>query len=129
VLGKVFSGKDLAQERANLRVLESTYGLRLGTHVRYVNTDRLVHCHNKMVLVDGDGVLVSSQNWSNAAVSENREAGLWLRHRGISAYLRSIFESDWKSAVRDPGGHEPESIRPEALRGGRFVRVMAGDYV
>jgi phosphatidylserine/phosphatidylglycerophosphate/cardiolipin synthase-like enzyme len=129
VLGKIFSPKDLTKERANLKELESRYGLELGTHIRYVNTDRLVHCHNKLVLIDGDGVLVGSQNWSNAAVSENREAGLWLRHRDVSAYLRGIFESDWKTAVRDPGGRRPESIHPEALRGGRFVRVMAGDYV
>ena len=129
VLGKIFGGKDLAKERANLTELESKYGLELGAHIRYVNTGRLVHCHNKMVLIDGDGVLVSSQNWSNAAVSENREAGLWLRHHDISAYLRSIFESDWKTAVQDPGGRQPESIRADALRSGRFIRVMAGDYV
>ena len=128
VLGKVFGPQDLTKERANLRELESRYGLELGKHIRYINTNRFVHCHNKMVLVDGDGVLVGSQNWSNAAVSENREAALWLRHRDISAYLRSIFESDWKSAARDPGGDRPESVRPEALRSGRFVRVMAGDY-
>ena len=128
VLGKIFSSQDLTKERANLEELESKYGLELGKHIRYVNTDRFVHCHNKMVLIDGDGVLVGSQNWSNAAVSENREAALWLRHRDISAYLRGIFESDWKSAARDPGGDRPASVRPEALRSGRFVRVMAGDY-
>ena len=129
VLGKVFGGSDLEQERRNLRELKARYGLELGANIRYINTDRLVHCHNKMVLVDGDGVLVSSQNWSNAAVTENREAGLWLRHRDISTYLRSIFESDWQSAVRDPGGRGPEAVAPGTVRRGRFVKVMAGDYV
>ena len=87
VLGKVFSAADLEKERANLKELKTKYGLALGTNIRYVNTDRLVHCHNKTILIDGDRVLVSSQNWSNAAVSENREAGLWLKHPGIAAYL------------------------------------------
>jgi phosphatidylserine/phosphatidylglycerophosphate/cardiolipin synthase-like enzyme len=129
VLGKIFSRADLPKERANLRELKSRYGLELGRHIRYINTDRFVHCHNKMVLIDGDGVLVSSQNWSNAAVSENREAGLWLRHRDLSAYLKRIFESDWRTAVQDPGGQQPEAIRTAALRSGQFIRVMAGDYV
>ena len=128
VLGKIFSRNDLRKERANLRELETKYGLQLGRHIRYVNTDRLVHCHNKMVLIDRDGVLVSSQNWSNAAVTENREAGLWFRHRGLSAYLRQIFESDWRTAVRDPTTRRPDAIGPEALRRARFVKVMAGDY-
>jgi phosphatidylserine/phosphatidylglycerophosphate/cardiolipin synthase-like enzyme len=129
VLGKVFGRSALEQERENLAELEARYGLELGRNIRYINTGRFVHCHNKMVLIDGDGVLVSSQNWSNAAVTENREAGLWLRHRDISTYLRGIFESDWQSAVLDPGGRQPDSIRPDALRRGRFVKVMAGDYV
>lgn len=129
VLGKIFSAKDLTKERANLKVLATKYGLKLGTHIRYINTDRFVHCHNKMILVDGNGVLISSQNWSNAAVSENREAGLWLKHRGIASYFRKIFESDWKTAVKDPGGKRKRAIGPEAVRRGRFVKVMAGDYV
>ncbi len=129
VLGKIFSRADLPKERANLAELRARYGLKLGTHIRYIDTDRLVHCHNKTILIDGIGVLVGSQNWSNAAVSENREAGLWLRQRGIAAYLQAIFESDWRTAVKDPGGARAEAVPAAALRSGRFIRVMAGDYV
>jgi phosphatidylserine/phosphatidylglycerophosphate/cardiolipin synthase-like enzyme len=81
-----------------------------------------------MVLVDGTGVLVSSQNWSNAAVSENREAGLLFNHKGIRDYFAAIFESDWSSAMKDPGGDKPESVGPETVRAGGFIRVAAGDY-
>ena len=115
-------------EEANLTELASTYRLKIGKHIRYINTDRFVHCHNKLILVDGAGVLVSSQNWSNAAVSENREAGVWLEHKGIAGYFQKIFESDWNTAVKDPTGKSPDAIEPEALREGSFVRVMAGDY-
>ncbi len=128
VLGKVFNAKDLPKEHANLDVLKQKFGLALGKHIRFVDTTRFVHCHNKMILIDGKGVLISSQNWSNAAVSENREAGLWLEHRGIRDYFARIFEDDWSTAAKTPGGDGPEVISAETLREGGFVRVMAGDY-
>jgi phosphatidylserine/phosphatidylglycerophosphate/cardiolipin synthase-like enzyme len=87
-----------------------------------------VHCHNKMVLVDGNGVVISSQNWSNAAVSENREAGLLLEHKRGRDYFGAIFESDWSTPRKDPGGDQPEVLARESLRTGAFLRVMAGDY-
>ena len=64
---------------------------------RYAETTRFVRCHTKMVLVDGNGVVISSQNWSNAAMSENREAGLLLEHKRSRDYFGAIFESDWST--------------------------------
>ena len=78
ILGKLFNKKELPKEQENLDLLKSKYQLTLGKNIRYIDTTRFVHCHNKMVLVDGKGVLVSSQNWSNSAVAKNREAGVWL---------------------------------------------------
>jgi phosphatidylserine/phosphatidylglycerophosphate/cardiolipin synthase-like enzyme len=129
LLGKLFNKGDLPKERANLKVLKTKFGLKLGTNIRYINTDTFVHCHNKLILVDSDGVLVSSQNWSNAAVSENREAGLWFEHRGIANYFRAIFEHDWKIGFKDPADTaSPESVGPETVRRGGFIRVEAGDF-
>ena len=96
-------------------------------HIRFVDETRFVHLHNKLILIDGDGVLVSSQNWSNAAVSENREAGLLLEHRSINGYFRKIFESDWSTASKKLKG-APEALAPHAVTPGKFVRVMAGDF-
>lgn len=128
VLGKVFSKKDLPKEQENLELLAKHFKLKIQKNIRFINTRRLVHCRNKLILIDGDGVLVSSQNWSNAAVTQNREAGLWLRHAGIARYFRGIFETDWDTAVTDPGGKEPETASPETVAQGGFIRVMAGDY-
>jgi phosphatidylserine/phosphatidylglycerophosphate/cardiolipin synthase-like enzyme len=128
VLGKVFSASDLAREREMLLRLEQVCGLKLGRNVRYVNTQRLVHCHNKMVLVDGSGVLVSSQNWSKAAVWENREAGLYFQHKGVCGYFTRIFETDWKDAFRQLPAPPAESLTPHDLAGGGYVRVDPGDY-
>jgi phosphatidylserine/phosphatidylglycerophosphate/cardiolipin synthase-like enzyme len=129
VLGKVFGPAELASERYNLKELKARYGLELGRNVRYIDSDRFLHCHNKLLLIDGKGVLVGSQSWSNAALAENREASLWLEHRGVAAYFSQIFDSDWKTAQHDPGSRLPTSVPEAALKSGRFVRVMAGDYV
>jgi phosphatidylserine/phosphatidylglycerophosphate/cardiolipin synthase-like enzyme len=127
VLGKIFSKKDVPKEKANLKELAGKFGLKLGTNIRYVDETRFVHLHNKLILIDDDGVLVSSQNWSNAAVSENREAGLLLQHKTINGYFKKIFESDWSTASKKLKG-APESLAPHAVTPGKFVRVMAGDF-
>jgi phosphatidylserine/phosphatidylglycerophosphate/cardiolipin synthase-like enzyme len=128
ILGKIFSRKDLEKERKNLDNLSATYGLKLGRNIRYIDTSRFVHCHNKMVLIDGKGVLVSSQNWSRSAVWQNREAGVLLEHAGICDYFTRIFESDWSTALKQLPGVGPETVAPETLRSGKFIRVEPGDY-
>ena len=72
-----------------------------------------------MIIVDGDGVLVSSQNWSDFAVSKNREAGVWLRHAEIAGYFASIFEHDWADAFQELPDDEgvPEMLTSRSLNG------------
>lgn len=77
--------------------------------------------------MDSDEAFVSSQNWSNAAVSENREAGLWLQHRGIANYFRAIFEDDWATGFKTLSAG-PAVVGPEAVKRGNFMRVDAGDF-
>ncbi|MFN0192560.1 MAG: phospholipase D-like domain-containing protein [Aestuariivirga sp.] len=129
ILGKIFDRSDLPKERENLKRLEDEYGLKLGPNIRYIDTSRLVHCHNKMVLVDGKGVLVSSQNWSHSAVTKNREAGLWLSHKSICTYFTGIFETDWKTARQTLEAPPAAMMMPkEAMKAGGFVRVERADY-
>jgi phosphatidylserine/phosphatidylglycerophosphate/cardiolipin synthase-like enzyme len=129
ILGKIFSRADLDKEHENLALLAERYDLHLDANIRYINTDRLVHCHNKMIIVDGAGVLVSSQNWSDFAVTKNREAGVWLPHREIAHYFEEIFDVDWGTAFRRPEDmFGAEEIRRDALRDGGFVKVERADY-
>jgi hypothetical protein len=74
--------------------------------------------------------LISSQNWSDSAVSKNRKAGLWLRHSEIAGYFADIFEYDWAAAFHTPGekAGTPEALTPQSLQGGGFIRVERADY-
>ena len=128
VLGKLFDAEDIKNEKQNLALLASIYGLKLGTHIRFIDTTRFVHCHNKMILVDGNTVLVSSQNWSDSAVRKNREAGILLTHKPIATYFTKIFESDWSTGIKKVPIPAKKKLKPETLARGGFVRVVPADY-
>ena len=107
------------------------HGFEMGGDVRLLNPDHFVHCHNKLIVVDGKRVLVGSQNWSDFAVGKNREASLLIDHPGVANYFAAIFAADWATGV-DPseGVDEVLAFGTEALGGGGSpkVRVTAGDY-
>lgn len=128
VLGKLFEAKDVPKEKLNLKHLKDTYGLTLGANIRFINEDRFVHCHNKMIIVDGATVLVSSQNWSDSAVSKNREAGILLTNKPIASYFAKIFESDWATAASKVPSPGAKTIGPETVRKGGYIQVAAADY-
>jgi phosphatidylserine/phosphatidylglycerophosphate/cardiolipin synthase-like enzyme len=128
VLGKIFGPDDLKKEQKNIDLLRTKFGLKLGKNIRFVNTDRLVHCHNKMIIIDGQQVLISSQNWSDSAVSKNREAGLLLTHKGIARYFSGIFETDWTSAKPKLPTFGPARVELATVQQGGFVPVVPADY-
>jgi phosphatidylserine/phosphatidylglycerophosphate/cardiolipin synthase-like enzyme len=128
ILGKIFSSKDVKKERENLANIKKNFKLQLDTNIRFIDTKRFVHCHNKLIIVDNKAVLVSSQNWSNTGVGTNREAGVLMHYPEIARYYSKIFESDWSTAQKALPTPKPETITPEALVRGNFIEVSAGDY-
>ncbi len=50
--------------------------------------------HNKGVIAD-DSVLVSSINWADASVFQNREVGLIVSSPSVSRYFADFFWRDW----------------------------------
>ncbi|WP_185732376.1 phospholipase D-like domain-containing protein [Burkholderia sp. Bp8963] len=56
---------------------------------------RQANVHNKGIVVDGDKVMVSSQNWSADGTLRNRDAGLIIYHADAAAYFQQIFLHDW----------------------------------
>ena len=128
ILGKIFSASDFKKEQENVANLKQNFGLVLDQNIRYIDTKRFVHCHNKLIIVDGTDVLISSQNWSSTGVGNNREGGVLMHYPDIAQYYSTIFESDWSTAqtrIPRPGA---ATIVPEALTRGRFVKVVAADY-
>jgi phosphatidylserine/phosphatidylglycerophosphate/cardiolipin synthase-like enzyme len=129
ILGKLFGPADVKKEKENVANLAENFGLKLGDNIRYIDLKRFVHCHNKLVVVDGAAALVSSQNWSETGVGSNREAGVLVRYPAVVRYYAEIFESDWGTASKTI--QQPKSggtVTPKALARGGFVRVSAADY-
>jgi phosphatidylserine/phosphatidylglycerophosphate/cardiolipin synthase-like enzyme len=52
--------------------------------------------HNKGIIVDGQTVLVSSQNWSVAGTLHNRDAGVIIANSDAAQYFQHIFFHDWQ---------------------------------
>ncbi len=51
--------------------------------------------HNKGVIIDGESVLVSSINWGDNAILQNREMGLVLHSAAIASVYEDSFWEDW----------------------------------
>ncbi len=129
LLGKLFNDAALTKEKENLKNIADKYDLKINRNIRYVDTTRFVHCHNKLIIIDGKTVLVSSQNWSRAAVLDNREAGLLFDHKGVAGYFTDIFEADWEVGQKKLPPHiKSGGATPEMLRRGGFIEVAAADY-
>ncbi|MFW9831950.1 MAG: phospholipase D-like domain-containing protein [Candidatus Thorarchaeota archaeon] len=67
-----------------------------GVQVAFTNQTYFGWTHNKGVIADGQSVLISSINWSNESVSENREAGVIISHTGVANYFAQVFQWDWE---------------------------------
>lgn len=129
ILGKTFDIADFEKEKKNVANMKKAFGLKLDENIRYIDLKRFVHCHNKLIVVDEEDVLISSQNWSRTGVGSNREAGVLMRFPDIALYYAEIFESDWSTALKSiPKPKKTQSVSPEAVAKGRFLEVRAADY-
>jgi phosphatidylserine/phosphatidylglycerophosphate/cardiolipin synthase-like enzyme len=126
ILAKGFDGG--VAVAAAFAALTKEHRLKVGTHLRLLNPKHFDHLHNKLILVDGSRVLISSQNWSNSAVSENREAGLLMDSPRLAEYYGAIFESDWADALQKAPKPRPARRTTEALVAGAVGPADRGDY-
>jgi phosphatidylserine/phosphatidylglycerophosphate/cardiolipin synthase-like enzyme len=51
--------------------------------------------HNKGIIVDGRMVLISSINYSDGSITENREAGVIIENEDVAQYYQEIYDFDW----------------------------------
>lgn len=126
IIARPIGADNVPKTMNEMSTLENTYGF----DVRLLSK-QFVHCHNKLIVVDGSSVLISSQNWSDFAVTKNREAGVIVYDKEIAKYYQKIFDADW--TMSDEPIEEAVSLSPvlnlEAFgaQPGRFVRIDAGD--
>ena len=128
ILGKLFDAKAVEKEKANIAHIKKTFGLALGKNIRFINTSLFVHCHNKLIIVDNKTVLISSQNWSDSAVSKNREAGVIIEYPELTKYYTGIFNYDWETAQKKIPTVGKPTIAQESVAKGTFIKVSPADY-
>ncbi len=83
----------------------------------------LGHCHNKYVSVDNEVVQVSSINWSNNSVVNNREAGAIVKNTNVAAFFKTVFDFDWANSETPVGFTQPVSLvspKPGGIADGSF---------
>jgi len=51
--------------------------------------------HNKGIIVDGRIVLISSINYSDGSISENREAGVIIENENVAQWYQEVYDFDW----------------------------------
>lgn len=47
------------------------------------------------MIIDNKTVLISSINWNEQSVRENREAGVLVENKDVASYYATVFLSDW----------------------------------
>jgi hypothetical protein len=84
--------KIIMSEFEKVGYLEQLQGLGLDVvdNVKIQN-----NVHNKGIIVDGQAVLVSSQNWSTDGTLYNRDAGVIIHNARAAQYFQTIFLHDW----------------------------------
>jgi phosphatidylserine/phosphatidylglycerophosphate/cardiolipin synthase-like enzyme len=129
VLGQPFPNDDYEQNVQRIRDLGPNFGLFLGEHVKLINHKHFVHCHNKLIILDEETVLVGSQNWSTAAVTKNREMSLLVRYPELARYYQTIFDLDWDTGLDDFPDPDTTFFAPAAFAAGGLVRLNIGDFI
>jgi hypothetical protein len=95
---------------------------------------RLANTHTKGIIADGERVLVGSQNWSQAALTVNRDASLLFDDEEIAGYYAKVFEEDWARSGKltdpPPAGALPHArIAEGPSPPDGFQRMTLGQYL
>ena len=61
----------------------------------YTNLSLFTNVHNKGMIVDNTSVLISSINWNENSVLNNRESGMIIQNKDLAAYFAEVFWFDW----------------------------------
>lgn len=59
------------------------------------------YIHNKGMLADDNRVLISSINWNQNSVMNNRETAVGITGTEINSHYKELFERDWESSKKN----------------------------
>ena len=93
--------------------------------------DRYSYVHNKYAIIDGEKVVVTSENWtgtnlSNAGNKGNRGWGAVVTSSGYAAYMETYFSNDWNGS--DVGSFT-EKVGSVTAWSGKKSDTQIEDYV
>ncbi len=74
----------------------------IGADVVFMNLTSIRFLHNKGIIVDSKIVVVTSVNWSDEGVQENREAGIVIISESVAAFYENVFKYDWRISKGEP---------------------------
>jgi cardiolipin synthase len=84
------------------------YLTQQGISVAISNSTYFQYCHNKGAIVDSKLVLISSINWGDNSVLNNREAAVIVENENVAEFYLEIFNYDWSVAEQmDPASDIP----------------------
>ncbi len=95
---KIILDYNPSYENTTTRLNETkAYLESFGVQVKFLSTtwSPFATVHNKGMIVDNKTVLISSVNWNEQSVRDNREAGVILENEEAASYYASVFLSDW----------------------------------
>ena len=79
-----------------LRDIAAKESLDIKAHFFWTKTDEIVTLNNKGMVVDGDETLISSVNWVENSMKNNRELGILVKSKQVGEYYEGLFETDWR---------------------------------
>jgi phosphatidylserine/phosphatidylglycerophosphate/cardiolipin synthase-like enzyme len=70
--------------------------LDIQAHFFWINDNSLRILHNKGMVIDRSKTLISSINWSENSMKNNREAAVIVESPQVARFYADLFELDWK---------------------------------
>ena len=87
---------DLEDQQALIERLKG-FGLKVTENFLRVQAK----CHTKGVIIDGEIVILGSQNFTNSGALFNRDASLLIRSPKVASYFQEIFLHDWENLAHN----------------------------
>jgi len=81
----------------NLPIL--TYFLENGIQARF--DDPAVTLHSKLIIIDREIVILGSSNWNRYALTEHRQADVWVQETSIATFFGEYFDGLWNGSLAD----------------------------